>query len=361
MVAVCYIDIIVNLRIKVEMKGKNRNITLTDIAQSLGVSKATVSLAINNDSRVAEETRRKILSKVDELGYVYNRGAAGLSTGTTNTVGLAVHDITNPYFTEVCSECEAVLRQHNKLAFLCNTRESLEHQEKFIEALVEHRADGLILSPADGTTLSSLKLVFLRKFPTVLIARNVEGAKLDFVGNDGVLAFRLATDHLVRLGHKRIGMIGGGQQTTTARIRRQGFYEAMERNGLKVDPSLIVDCDINPQSGERALEYILNLNDPPTAVACFTDLVALGILSGLHRKGLTPGRDLAVVSCDDIEEADRGYVQLSSVRVRKGEIGRKAAELLVRRMNDPDAPQRHIHLKSELIVRGSCGATSVSG
>jgi LacI family transcriptional regulator len=334
----------------------NKNITLRDIANSLGVSKATVSLAINNDSRVAAETRRKILEKVEELGYIYNRGAAGLSTGQSNTVGLAVHDITNPYFTEVCAESEAVLSQNGKLAFLCNTNESLEHQERFIEALIEHRADGLILSPADGTDLKSLQPIFRRRLPTVLIARYIEGAKLDFVGNDGILAFKMATEHLINLGHTRIAMAGGGQQTTVAQNRRFGFFTTMEEHGLLVDPSLVINCVTSPKGGEEAINFIMSLKEPPTAVVCFSDLIALGILSGLHHKGFIPGKDIAVVSCDDIEEANRGYVQLTTIKIKKGEIGRRAAELLIRRINDPDAPHRHIHLKSELIVRKTCGS-----
>jgi LacI family transcriptional regulator len=335
---------------------KRPSITLNDIAKAVGVSKATVSLAINNDPRVARETRRNIKQMADQLGYVYNRGAAGLSTGRSNTVGLAVHDITNPFFTEVCAEAEARLSQNGKLAFLCNTNESLEQQSRFIEALIEHRADGLILSPADKTDIESLQPIFTRNLPTVLIARYVEGSKLDFVGNDGILAFTMATEHLIRLGHTKIAMAGGGQQTSVSRNRRTGFIDTMEKHGLEVDPTYFVKCSTNPKGGEEAIEHILSLKDKPTAVLCFTDLVALGILSGLHRNGLTPGKDMAVVSCDDIEEADRGYTQLTSVKIKKGEIGKQAAELLLRRIATPDAPKRHIHLKSELVIRKSCGA-----
>ncbi len=335
---------------------KSRNVTLNDIAVSLGVSKATVSLAINDDSRVADTTRRKIFSKIEELGYVYNRSAAGLSTGQSNTIGLAIHDITNPYFAEVCAECEAILSQNNKLAFLCNTRESLNYQEKFIQTMIEHQAEGLILSPAVGTTLRSLKSIFAQKLPTVMIARYIKGAKLDFVGNDGVLAFETATEHLIKLGHTRIAMIGGGQQTTVSNHRRTGFFNAMEKHGLAIDHSLIINCPTSPKGGEEAINYVLGHNTQPTAIVSFTDLVAVGILSGLYRKGLTPGKDVAVVSCDDIEEADRGYVQLTTMKTRKGEIGRKAAELLIRRINEPKAPVRHLHLKSELVIRNSCGS-----
>lgn len=337
---------------------KKKNITLNDIAAALGVSKATVSLAINNDSRVADETRRKILTKIEELGYVYNRGAAGLSTGQSNTVGLAVHDITNPYFAEVCSESEAILSQNNKMAFLCNTRESLEYQQQFIKTLIEHRADGLILSPTDTTELKSLEPIFTTNLPTVLIARYVEGAKLDFVGNDGVLAFKTVTGHLIGLGHKRIGWLGGGQDTSVSRNRFEGFSQAMEEHGLSINPSYVINCESTPKGGEGAANYIFRLNDQPTGIVCFSDRVALGVLSCLHRKGLKPGKDIGVVSCDDIDESDRGYVQLTTMRIKKAEIGRKAAELLIRRINNPGAPIRHINLKSELIVRGSCGAVS---
>ena len=337
------------------MPPKKKHITLYDIAASLGVSKATVSLAINNDSRVADETRRKILTKIDELGYVYNRGAAGLSTGQSNTVGLAVHDITNPYFAEVCSECEVILSQNNKLPFLCNTRESMDSQQQFIKVLIEHRADGLILSPVNATKLNAFEPIFSRKLPTVLIARYVEGAKLDYVGNDGVLAFKTVTEHLIKLGHTRIAWLGGGQDTSVSKNRYLGFVQAMDKHHLPINASRVLNCESSPKGGEGAADYILGLDKPPTGIVCFSDLVALGVLSCMHRRGIQPGKDIGVVSCDDIEEADRGYVQLTTMRIKKAEIGRKAAELLIRRINNPNAPIRHIHLESELIVRKSCG------
>ena len=334
---------------------KKKSITLSDIAKLSGVSKATVSLVINNDSRVADKTRRKVLEIVESVGYIHNRGAASLSTGRTNTVGLGVHDLNNPYFTKVVSECEAVLSRNDRMAFLCNTDESLTHQAKFIHALKGHRADGLILSPVAGTDLASLAPILDGKLPTVLIARYIEGAKLDFVVNDGVPAMKKVTEHLIELGHTRIAMAGGGQKTSVSRNRRNGFLAAMEEHGLDVDDSLWIRCETSPEGGEEALEILLNSKNPPTAVVSFADLIGIGIISSLHRRGLEPGRDLAVVSCDDIEEASRGYVQLTTMETKKSEIGRMSAELLIRRINEPDAPLRHIHLQAELIIRKSCG------
>lgn len=337
--------------------GKNgsRTVTLNDVATALGISKATVSLAINGDERVALKTREKILQKIEELGYVYNRSAAGLTKGETRTIGLAVHDITNPYFTEVCAAIEAVLSQNGRMSFLCNTNESVERQTNFTSALAEYRADGLILCPASGTDAKSLQPLAKRGLPTVLITREVEGAEFDFVGNDGMLALKLATKHLIRLGHSRIAMLGGGQDTSASRNRRAGFYAAMEEQGLAVDPELVVACDTTPQSGEKALKQILSTENPPTAAVCFTDLVALGAMSQLHRSGLVPGKDFALVGCDDIEEAGRGYAQLTTVKIKKGTIGRTAAEILMQRIADPNLPVQRVVLKPELVIRKSCG------
>lgn len=338
---------------------KNRGkVTLRDIAEALDVSKATVSLAINGSSLVAEKTKRRVFEKIEELGYVYNRGAAGLSTGETHTVGLAIHDITNPYFSQVCAAIEEVLSRHGRMAFLCNTDETLDRQSRFIAALGEHNADGLILCPAAGTTAEDLAPLRKRGLPVVLIARDIPEAELDFVGNDDEKALRLATDHLIGLGHRRIAMLGGNDKTSAGRLRRAGFLAAMKAAGLTVDPRLAIDCEISPDGGSRALHAVMNMDDPPTAITCFTDLIALGALSALHERGMTPGDDVAVMGCDGIAEGARAYAQLSTVDIRKAEIGRIGGEMLMRRLSDPDRPiQRDIEEPS-LVIRASCGAAA---
>ena len=335
-------------------KSKSRNITLNDIARELSVSKATVSLAINRNPLVAKKTREKILQKIEELGYVYNRGAAGLSTGKSRIIGLAVHDITNPYFSEVCAAIESILSQSGRMSFLCNTSESLERQRRFFNTLVEHSADGMILCPAAGTDIESLQPLLSRGIPTVLLTRDVEGAELDFVGNDETLSLKMVTKHLIRQGHRRIAMLGGGQQTSTSRKRRAGYFLAMQESDISVDPALVIDCDTNPQAAEEAVSRILAQSDRPSAIACYTDQLALGAISGLHRLGLRPGKDIAVVGCDDIPEASRAYVQLTTARIQKWGIGQAAAKLLIKRVSDPDLPVQRVIMAPELIVRNSC-------
>ena len=337
-------------------RSKSRNITLSDVAGELGVSKATVSLAINGSPLVATKTREKILNKIEELGYVYNRGAAGLSTGQTRIIGLAVHDITNPYFSEVCAAIESVLSQNDRMSFLCNTNESLERQRGFVTTLVEHSADGMILCPAAGTDLASLQPLIRRGIPTVLLTRDIEGAEFDYVGNDDTLSLNLVTEHLIRLGHRRIAMLGGGQQTSTSHKRRAGYFRAMEENDISVDPALVIDCDTNPKAAEEAIPHILAQSDRPSAIVCYTDQLALGAISGLYSMGLKPGKDIAVVGCDDIPEARRAYVQLTTARIQKWAIGETAANLLIKRVSDPDLPSQRVVLAPELIIRKSCGS-----
>jgi len=336
------------------LKTEERNVTLRDVANALGVSKATVSLAINRSDLVARKTRDRILKKVAELGYIYNRSAAGLSTGKTRAAGLAVHDITNPYFAEVSAAIESVLSQNSMMSFLCNTNESLERQERFIQTLVEYRADGLILIPAAGTTAEALQPLIKRGLPTVLLTRDVKGTELDFVGNDEFLALKLATEHLIGLGHHRIAMIGGGQRTSASKLRRAGYQAAMDESGLQIDSDLVVDCATNPKAGEAAVKKVMANKNRPTAIACFTDLVALGVISGLYQMGIIPGRDVAVVGCDDIEETGRFYVQLTTVKIHKWSIGQTAADMLMRRIAEPDLPPQQTIMKPELVIRSSC-------
>ena len=338
------------------LKAAERNVTLRDVANALGVSKATVSLAINRSDRVARKTRDRILKKVEELGYIYNRSAAGLSTGRTRAAGLAVHDITNPYFSEVSAAIESVLSQNRMMSFLCNTNESLDRQERFIQTLVEYRADGLILNPAEGTTARALQPLIRRGLPTVLLTRDINDTKLDFVGNDEFMALKLATEHLIGLGHRSIAMIGGGQDTSASKLRRAGYRAAMEEDDLQIDTDLIIDCTTSPKAGEAAVSKVMTHKNRPTAIACFTDLVALGVISGLYRMGIMPGRDVAVVGCDDIEEAGRLYVQLTTIKINKRSIGRTAADLLMRRIADPELTPQRVIMKPELIIRKSCHA-----
>ena len=334
----------------------NRQITLKDIAKQLGISTATVSLSINKNPLVAAKTREKVLAKIEEVGYVYNRRAASLITGESRMVGLAVHDITNPYFTEVCESIEKVLSQQGRMSLLCNSHESLKLQSRFINALVEHNADGLLLCPVAGSDLHALAAILKRGLPTVLVTRDIEGAEMDFVGNDERLSMRLATEHLLNLGHTRIAFVGGGIEAQAAFDRRAGYIEALEDSNLADKTALFFNCENNPASGQEVVETILNSDNRPTAIVGFSDQIALGVISGLLEQGLKPGVDMAVVGCDNISESSRAYTQLTTINIHKSRIGQVAAEFLFNRLKDPDLPIQRKVFAPELIIRKTCGS-----
>ncbi|NQZ30896.1 MAG: LacI family DNA-binding transcriptional regulator [Oceanospirillaceae bacterium] len=343
-----------------EKKGNiNRQITLKDIAKQLGISTATVSLSINNNPLVAAKTREKVLAKIEEIGYVYNRRAASLITGESRMVGLAVHDITNPYFTEVCESIEKVLSQQGRMSLLCNSHESLKLQSRFIAALVEHNADGLILCPVAGSDLTALAPILKRGLPTVLVTRDIEGADMDFVGNDERLSMRLATEHLLALGHTKIAFVGGGIEAQAAFERRAGYIDAIESSAISDKTPLFFDCENNPVSGQEVVAEIINSANKPTAIVGFSDQVALGVISGLLEHGLKPGVDMAVVGCDNISESSRAYTQLTTINIHKSKIGQLAAEFLFNRLKDPQIPIQRKIFAPELIIRQTCGSKLV--
>lgn len=334
----------------------SKKVTLKDIADTLGISKATVSLCINESPLVATKTRQRVMEKIEQLGYVYNRRAASLATGETNTVGLAVHDITSPYFTHICAGVEKVLSQNGRMSFLCNSNESLERQRYFIDTLIEHNADGILLCPAAGTTAEMLKSLLKQKLPAVLITREIEGVSLDFVGNDERLSMHMATRHLINLGHTRIAFLGGNYDSNVARERRAGFTDAMKLNGIKQPTDWLFDCDNTEKAGEKMIAKMLKLERPPTAVVGFSDRVALGVISGLIGMELKPGKDIAVVGCDDIDESSRSYAQLTTMRIHKARIGQVAADFLIQRLKNPELPRQRMIFEPELIIRSSCGS-----
>ncbi len=330
--------------------------TLRDLAETLGLSKATISMALKGNPLIAEQTRDKVVRCANDMGYVYNRRAAGLSTGESRTVGIAVHDITIPYFARVCASIETVLTASDRLGFLVNTNDSLEMQNRFIRACIEHNADGVILCPAAGTTTRDIEPVRKMGLPFVNFVREIKGAECDFVGNDDKRALMLSTGHLISLGHRRIAMLGGGENTSTSFNRRAGFKAAMEKAGYEIPPEYFMDCDSNPESGSEAIQRVMALPGPPTAVVCFTDLIALGVLSGLMEMNLKPGRDMAVMGCDGIPEGGRAYAQLSTVNVQKTAIGKMAAEMICRRIENSGEQFQHVIMEPTLVVRKSCGA-----
>lgn len=332
------------------VKGERGRVTLQVIADKLSVSTATVSLALRDSPVVAEATRTSVQRAARELGYSYNRSAAGLRTARSNMLAVGVHDITNPFFAELLLSIEETASAAGKTILLGTYAENLERQARVLNTLREHRPDGMILCPAGGSDTDSLDVLIAAGIPIVQVSREIPDLGLDFVGTDDVMGMRLAVEHLLSLGHRSIAMLGGTSATSTGRDRLRGYREAMAAAGLT---ATVREGFGTRDTGYAAVQEVMAGPVPPTAVVCFNDLTAFGAMLGLRQMGLEAGRDVSLTGCDDVEDAARWVPPLTTIHNRQQEVGRLAAELLIRRIGEPFAPPRRIVLDPTLRVRGT--------
>ncbi|WP_455373855.1 LacI family DNA-binding transcriptional regulator [Limibacillus halophilus] len=335
---------------------KKRPMTQKQFADRLGLSTATVSLALRDSPMIAEETRRLVREAMEQSGYVYNVAAASLRTGQTRIVGVSFHDIVHPFFAEMLVAIEDTLAENGKAVFINNHGDDPERLHRFVDSLREHGADGLIVSPALGTDPKVLEKLRRAGASIVFVSRYLPGFEADFAGNADVVGMEMATRHLLSLGHQEIVMLGGLVGTTTGDNRCEGFRRALLAAGLEWRDELWLPGPAKRLSGMELAREALARKVRPTAFACFNDLVAFGALNGIRAEGLTPGEDIAVVGIDDTEEARAAYPPLTTVSNQPGRIGAAAAGLLLDRIADPSAPYQHIAIEPTLTVRESCGA-----
>ena len=331
-----------------------QKIKLSTIGEALGVSTATVSLALRDSPLVAEATKERIKTHARQMGYVYNRRAASLRTSKSGIIGVVVHDIMNPFYAEILKAIETELDRSRQTFILSNHYDSVDKQRDFLDTLMQLGADGVIMSPAIDTPLDDIAMVQRNGLPVVLVARSVPGADLPEFRGDDAFGIGLATKHLISLGHKRIAMIGGTDQTSTGRDRYQGYVRAMEKAELPVKPEWRLPGPRTKQAGFEATGEFLALPDKPTAAVCWNDLVAIGLMNGIARAGLVPGVDISVTGYDDLEEAAIATPALTTVWNGQPEVGRRAARALLDRINgDADQAGSLKLIRPELHIRQS--------
>ncbi|MGP2491462.1 LacI family DNA-binding transcriptional regulator [Mesorhizobium sp. PUT5] len=326
-------------------------ITLSDIAQAAGVSRATVSLVLRNSPTIPERTRQHVLQHAEALGYVYNRGAASLRTDSTHIVGLVVHDITNPYFAEIVAAIQRELISHQLVAFLGDTRDSPELQRSFVDTVREYNVDGIIMSPAQGSDPELIARLRQWRLPCVLFSRNLAGVEVDCVVGDNHGGMLQHTRYLLSLGHRRIAFIGANDQISTGHERLQGYLAGLREAGITPDPQLVVPCPPTRVDAHNALISLLQLADPPTAAACFNDVTAFGAMLAVQNLGLKIGRDVSITGYDDVAEAQLWRPALTTQRISCEDIGREAVRLLLRRIADRGAAVERVTIPLDFKVR----------
>jgi LacI family transcriptional regulator len=329
--------------------------TIEDIATAAGVSKSTVSLVLQQSPKIKAETADRVRAAAQSLGYVYNRGAATLRGKRSTTVGMVINDLTNPFFVELLVAIERVLAQSGYTTLMAHTAESVETQSRVLQSMREQNVAGLIMSPAMGTPDQLPAEIKSWGIPLVLVMRPM-GTDVDTVGVDNTYGFALATEHLIAQGHTRIAFAGHRAGYSVANYRKQGYLSAMSKHGLTVSDEWIIDVEINPEGGRKAVRSIFDMRPRPTAVVCYNDQVAFGVLHELDRMGKRAGKALAVVGCDNVVAAEHTNPPLTTLAAGAEKLGAIASQTLLARL-DPDASEGETPLQyfavPELVIRES--------
>jgi LacI family transcriptional regulator len=328
-------------------------VTLEDIARALNVSKMTVSRAINNHPEISRETRARILATAQKMKYRPNQFARALTTNHSYLIGIVVPDLMHSYFAEICRGVEAHARPAGYQNLICSTDEDARKEIDEIEALLS-RTDGLIVASA----LSGIEVKFYRRLLSeganvVFIDRLLEGLRCSAVTTDDVQVGLLATEHLIKLGHRKIGHLRGPNVSTSLK-RLQGYKKAIAKAGLK---SLVHECGFTEADGYTAMKKWIASADLPSAIFAANDPAAIGAMSAASQAGLNVPADIAFVGAGNIHYGDMLRVPLTTVSWSKAEMGQAAASLLLQLIDAKKTRRyRTITVAPELIVRQSCGA-----
>lgn len=328
-------------------------ITLEDVSKAAGVSRSTASLVVRGDARIPEPTAIKVRDAMNRLGYVYNRQAANLRQNRSMTLGLIVTEIINPYFAELAMAVDEITHDAGYTIFIGYSRDMAERQSEIIASMIERQVDGLLLLPAPDTDPEMLaKQVNAANVPVVLLARRFPG--FDYVGSENVKGASLLGDHLAALGCKTVAFLGGRPAPSLAE-REQGLRTSLEAKGREVWSTEELRSAISPEGGAAALGRLFDRGRLPDAVVAYSDIISQGIYDEMHRRGLEPGRDIAVASFDDTRIAASQAPPMTSVAGFPQQVGAKGTEMLLTRLADgnADIPAQLSLIQPQLKIRSS--------
>lgn len=347
-------------------KSPRRQITIEDLARYLNISKATVSLALNDSPLVAENTKLRVIEAAERFGYRPNYFGARLSKGKSDMIGLYILGGTEKqcnwtlpsswmFYHPILKAVSAELSQHGyRVNLEVVSIEQVTSKGTISSVIQEGSLDGMLLVVQDDIDYSFLDIVEERQFPFVVLNAKVSDT-ISSVRIDNELGVRKAVTHLVQQGHRRIANVSGPEKDINAIERRKGFGEAMAQAGLECDPDLVYYGDWQRAAGQRAAEQFVQLKDPPTAIFCANDHMAIGAMQRLQEAGLEVPRDISIVGYDDTELCQVVVPTLSSVRQPVDLMGELGAKTVLQQIEAGSFHVNHINLEPELVVRGSTG------
>lgn len=331
-------------------------VRLKDIAQDLGLSVVTISKALRNHPDIAEETRERVLQRVKELDYQPNLMARSLVTGRSYLIGLVVPGLMHPFFAEVARSLSSVIGQQGYSLVLSSSEENPELEVREIQQLTARRLDALVIA-SSGTEREAFDRLDSHSVPYVLIDREIPGLSANFVGVDDEAVGRIATEHLIEQGYRRIAHIRGRDNSTGMR-RLEGYRKALQSAGIEHSESRVVkraNVDIDSvRMGAEAMRMLLKRRPRPDAVFAYNDPLAIGAMDTILDAGLRVPEDIAVIGCGNLHYNTSLRVPLSSIDQRSSVIGERTASILLRAIESKTKPQPvSVILDPSLVARAS--------
>ena len=329
-----------------------RRPTIIDVAQTAGVSKSTVSLVLQNSALVKEETRVQVRQAMLDIGYVYNRNAANMRRSNAGLIGLVINDLRNPFFTEFATSVQMALSARGYACVLANTDEDPMVQAQVVTAMIEHGVSAVVISPAYGGENATFDPLLRAGIPAMQVLRKVDmrTGHFPFAAPDYATGGRLAAQHLLTQGARRIAFVGGITGRAVVRERMSGYLAALQQAGI--DP-VIVPGRPSREFGREAARILMQDYPHADAAICFNDLVALGVLNEFAEQGRPVGPSFRLVGFDDIQECAQAYPALSSVRCNIAGFGKSIASTILCWLEQGRAPSAEVLTGVEMVVRAS--------
>ena len=334
--------------------------TLTDIARKTGYAVSTVSRVLHDNTRrykISVETIKRIRKAAEELGYTPNKLARGLRLQKTHQIGVIVPDVSNPFFATMVQSVSKAARKAGYSIIVSDADEDSSVEVESLRALLENRVDGLLIA-AVGQTYAHIRALRKSRTPLVMLDRWADDLEADAISVDNVKGAYLATQHLIREGHRKIAFVQGLQGTNANEGRLQGFLHAMKDGDVPAKGEYIVGDDFGTLNGYIETKSLLQLAEPPTAIFAAGDLIALGVLKALKEEAVAIPERISLVTFDDPSFASYLSPPLTAVEQPIETMGEMGVKLLMRRMRTPEAEFKHVLLEPRLIVRESVARLS---
>lgn len=328
------------------------HVTLKDIGKEVGVSATTVSRALNNKPDISYQVKQKIKEVAQRLGYSPNALARSLKAKKTSSIGVLIADIADPFFAPIVKGIENTARQMGYSIILCDTGGEYEQEKLALQMMLEKRVDGLLITPSQ-TEYGDILELKRKKIPFVLVGRHFDLVESDYVITDDIKGAFLATDYLIKKGHKRILFMNGPNYISSAKERLVGYKRALQEHSILFDKSLVKEGALKMEDGYRIMKQILSSGTKFTAVFAYCDFVVLGIMQALEEAKLKIPEDIAIVGYDDVVFARFLQVPLTTVHIPKYELGKETMKLLKKKIDEEILEPQAVILETKLVIRKS--------